>query len=151
VPVGCFEGGGECLVPPVIVTGPVSQSATNGNAVRFSVTASGTEPLTYQWYFEAVDGGGAGGNAAVPGGPIPGGAGPELRPTSMSHRRNFSVLQQLRQAPADSERGFASTIARGGQNGGVGTSWSFDQLLAGSNVVISMTPSRTRAVGSIIL
>ena len=36
-------------VQPSIVTQPVSQTATAGQAVGFTVTASGTEPLSYQW------------------------------------------------------------------------------------------------------
>ncbi|MGH7971286.1 MAG: immunoglobulin domain-containing protein, partial [Limisphaerales bacterium] len=34
-----------------ILTGPSSQTATNGDAVSFSVLADGTPPLAYQWYF----------------------------------------------------------------------------------------------------
>ena len=35
---------------PVIVTQPASTSVTAGNATTLTVTASGTDPLTYQWY-----------------------------------------------------------------------------------------------------
>jgi hypothetical protein len=34
---------------PTILTNPVSQTVTSGVSVAFSVTASGTSPLTYQW------------------------------------------------------------------------------------------------------
>jgi sugar lactone lactonase YvrE len=46
---------GACAVialapePPSITTQPSSQTVTAGSNVTFSVTASGTEPLTYQW------------------------------------------------------------------------------------------------------
>ena len=36
--------------PPAIVTHPKSQTAPSGSRVTFSVTATGTEPLEYQWY-----------------------------------------------------------------------------------------------------
>lgn len=35
--------------PPAITAQPVSQSAVAGSTAAFSVTASGTEPLAYQW------------------------------------------------------------------------------------------------------
>src|ERR1039458_728257 len=37
--------------PPVITVPPVSQSVTLGNPATFSVAASGTPTLTYQWQF----------------------------------------------------------------------------------------------------
>lgn len=36
--------------PPVITTNPISQSIPFGNSVTFITTATGTAPLTYQWY-----------------------------------------------------------------------------------------------------
>ena len=38
------------VLPPTLTTSPVAQTAVAGNAVSFSVTAAGTEPLAYQWY-----------------------------------------------------------------------------------------------------
>jgi hypothetical protein len=52
--------------PPIITTQPLSQTALQGNNVSFSVIASGTAPLTYQWYF----------NGSAVGGPA--GSGPTL-------------------------------------------------------------------------
>jgi hypothetical protein len=37
-------------VPPSITAQPQSRTITAGNSVTFSVTASGTAPLSYQWY-----------------------------------------------------------------------------------------------------
>jgi len=37
-------------VPPTITTEPASQAVTAGNPATYSVTASGTPGLTYQWY-----------------------------------------------------------------------------------------------------
>jgi alpha-tubulin suppressor-like RCC1 family protein len=39
------------LVPPAITAQPASLTVTNGNSANFSVTATGTAPLGYQWYF----------------------------------------------------------------------------------------------------
>ena len=41
------------LYPPSILTNPVSQSFVAGSTVDFSVTAGGTTPLDYQWYFNS--------------------------------------------------------------------------------------------------
>jgi hypothetical protein len=40
------------LLPPGITTQPQSQSIQESNSVNFSVVATGTAPLTYQWYFD---------------------------------------------------------------------------------------------------
>lgn len=39
------------FVPPTIVTSPISQTVLVGNSASFSVVASGTPPLRYQWRF----------------------------------------------------------------------------------------------------
>lgn len=48
---GC--GGGAVLTPPPaapqIVTAPTNQTVTAGQSANFSVTATGTAPLSYQW------------------------------------------------------------------------------------------------------
>jgi hypothetical protein len=41
-------------VPPGITTQPQSQTVTEGQNVTFSVVASGTTPLGYQWYFNGA-------------------------------------------------------------------------------------------------
>ncbi len=43
------------LVPPSIMTQPQSQIATEGNTVNFSVNATGTLPLGYQWQFNSTN------------------------------------------------------------------------------------------------
>jgi hypothetical protein len=54
--VSCGGGGGggggsaSTSTPPSITTQPTAQSVTAGQTATFSVTASGTEPLTYQWF-----------------------------------------------------------------------------------------------------
>jgi beta-lactamase superfamily II metal-dependent hydrolase len=42
-------------VPPSITTQPASQTVTAGGNVTFSVSASGTAPLSYQWRFAGVN------------------------------------------------------------------------------------------------
>ena len=37
--------------PPMITQPPISQTVLAGKTVTYNVTASGTEPLAYQWYF----------------------------------------------------------------------------------------------------
>src|SRR5581483_11535825 len=36
-------------IPPSITSEPASQTITAGQTAKFSVTATGTAPLTYQW------------------------------------------------------------------------------------------------------
>ena len=43
------------LVPPAIVTQPADATVTAGNGVSFTVTASGTAPLNYQWRKNGVN------------------------------------------------------------------------------------------------
>ena len=43
------------LVSPVITTQPASQTTFQGNSPIFSVTASGTMPFGYQWYFNGTN------------------------------------------------------------------------------------------------
>lgn len=45
--------------PVAIVTQPANQSGTIGATTNFAVVASGTGPITYQWYFNGVAIGGA--------------------------------------------------------------------------------------------
>ncbi len=50
---------GKCPVgpasPPVIITQPINQSVLAGSNVEFSVTATGTAPISYQWRFNGTD------------------------------------------------------------------------------------------------
>ncbi len=50
-------------IAPIITTAPVAQTATAGQSVTFSVTASGTGPFTYQWLFDGSDISGATGSS----------------------------------------------------------------------------------------
>ncbi|HWY74110.1 MAG TPA: LamG-like jellyroll fold domain-containing protein, partial [Verrucomicrobiae bacterium] len=56
---GIFAAGssGKCKAPspPAIVTPPQSETVLAGTNVNFSVTASGTSPLAYQWLRDGTD------------------------------------------------------------------------------------------------
>ncbi|MBK8001698.1 MAG: immunoglobulin domain-containing protein [Verrucomicrobia bacterium] len=54
-PVRCLDGGGACLVPPTIANHPSDVTATNGGTAQFIVSAQGTDPLLYQWYFNGTN------------------------------------------------------------------------------------------------
>lgn len=43
------------LVPPAILAQPLNQTVSPGSNATFSVTATGTAPLSYQWRFEGDD------------------------------------------------------------------------------------------------
>ena len=43
------------IVAPSITTQPQSQTVTYGESPVFSVVASGTEPLTYQWTLDSTN------------------------------------------------------------------------------------------------
>jgi uncharacterized repeat protein (TIGR01451 family) len=43
------------LVPPTITTQPTNQTVAAGTAVNFQVNASGTSPLSYQWWFNGTN------------------------------------------------------------------------------------------------
>jgi hypothetical protein len=49
------DPGSNGPVAPSINTQPASQTVQVGDTVNFSVSASGTPPLTYQWYFNATN------------------------------------------------------------------------------------------------
>ena len=43
------------IVPPTIVAPPLAQAACQGADATFTVTATGTDPLSYQWRFNSAD------------------------------------------------------------------------------------------------
>jgi len=50
-------GGGKCFTPtqPSIIDQPADQTVTVGQSTSFSVSASGTPPLMYQWSFDGTN------------------------------------------------------------------------------------------------
>src|SRR6266536_3022289 len=45
----------QAVDPPVITVQPIDKTETEGETAKFTVTASGTEPLSYQWRQNGVD------------------------------------------------------------------------------------------------
>jgi Proprotein convertase P-domain/Subtilase family/Immunoglobulin domain len=54
-PIACFDGGGQCLAGPQITQDVTDQAVTNGGAAQLGVTATGTDPLSYQWFFDGTN------------------------------------------------------------------------------------------------
>ena len=48
---------GKCVpeLPPAIVAQPTNQTVVMGQTAEFSVTATGTQPLSYQWTFDTTN------------------------------------------------------------------------------------------------
>ncbi len=53
-PIGCFDGGGQCLTPPELTQDISDLVVTNGDTVQLAVNATGTGPLLYQWFFNGL-------------------------------------------------------------------------------------------------
>lgn len=49
VDMGCYEFGGNINLPLTITQQPQNQAGCEGQSTIFSVSATGTQPLTYQW------------------------------------------------------------------------------------------------------
>jgi RHS repeat-associated protein len=49
------NGYGKCQLPPSIVTQPIGQMAIVGQPVTLTVVAIGSQPLSYQWYFNETN------------------------------------------------------------------------------------------------
>ena len=49
-PIFIWEEDTPIATAPTIITQPISQTVNEGSSVTFSVVATGTEPLSYQWY-----------------------------------------------------------------------------------------------------
>ncbi|MBM3844732.1 MAG: hypothetical protein FJ405_00405 [Verrucomicrobia bacterium] len=64
-PVQCQDASGACFQPPLITLQPQSVTVVEGTPAMFSATASGSQPLVYQWYFNATN-------------PLPGASNPNL-------------------------------------------------------------------------
>ena len=47
--------GGKCPMPPAIIVSPTDQTVVAGDTAGFSVAATGTSPLIYQWSFNGTN------------------------------------------------------------------------------------------------
>gem|GEM_PF-2030835 len=52
---GTNSGSFSIEAPAAIVSQPSSQTVTNGGTANFQVTATGSQPLIYQWQFNGID------------------------------------------------------------------------------------------------
>src|SRR6266480_3041060 len=50
-----FSPTAQAVDPPVITVQPIDKTETEGETAKFIVTASGTEPLSYQWRKNGLD------------------------------------------------------------------------------------------------
>ena len=50
-----IDGGGACAGPPIITQQPQPQNVCPGSTAAFTITATGTGPLTYQWQTNTVN------------------------------------------------------------------------------------------------
>lgn len=88
---------GELGDPPTIVTQPASITVECGTDAVFSVSATGTEPMTYQWYF-GTD-------------PIPGATAATLQlPATLAAAGSYSVVVQNRLGSAPSQPATLSPV-----------------------------------------
>src|SRR5207249_3632478 len=55
VTFSCVAFAQAAVTPPSITTQPVDQTVTLGQAANFTVTATGTMPLSYQWTKNGVN------------------------------------------------------------------------------------------------
>ena len=53
-PIFIWQEDTPIATAPIIITQPISQTVNEGNSVTFSVVATGTEPLSYQWYKDSA-------------------------------------------------------------------------------------------------
>jgi Zn-dependent metalloprotease len=88
--------------PPVITTQPQSQTVTAGANVTFTVVASGTPPLSYQWRFNRV--------------PIAGATGPTLvlNAVQVSDAGSYTVVVSNAHGNATSQPAILTVNAAGG-------------------------------------
>ncbi|MGK0365087.1 MAG: hypothetical protein ACI85O_002151, partial [Saprospiraceae bacterium] len=55
VDVGCFEFGGQSNIPLAITQQPLNQTGCESQSTTFSLSATGTQPLTYQWQKNSIN------------------------------------------------------------------------------------------------
>jgi len=121
------------LSPPVIVTPPTSTSVSAGSNVSFTVTASGTAPLSYQWLKNGV--------ALANGGNVTGSTTPTLFLATLStaDAANYSVIVTNSSGSITSAIATLTVLLPPG----ILTQPASASVLAGSNVSFTVTASGT--------
>jgi hypothetical protein len=104
VPIGGDQtiSPGTAGTPPTVTTHPQSQTVTAGANVTFTVVASGTPPLSYQWRFNRA--------------PIPGATGPTLvlNAVQASDAGSYTVVVSNAHGNATSQPAILTVNAAGG-------------------------------------
>ena len=138
-----FTDGTLTVVMPVaIVSGPVDRVATNGDAVVFTVTAQGTEPLACQWYFNQTSLAGATNTTLV------------LSNVSPAHAGSYAVALTNPYGSASKSATLAvitlpTITCAANRSVELGTPWDFEPPTAtGSNVKVSVLSTTTNTAGS---
>jgi len=133
-PIVCFDGGGECLVPPVVTAGPSNTVAANGATVALAVQVEGPEPLSYQWVFNETNVVAEATNATLVLSPVvPGQAGSYAVVASNPYGSVTSAPVSVVVVTYASNR----TVE-------LGTAWDFDApTVTGTNAVVSVLTTVT--------
>jgi pectate lyase len=116
-------------VAPAITTQPVSQTVTEGAGASFTVVASGTAPLTYQWKKGGVDIGGATNATYTIAATVAGDAG------------SYTVFVSNAAGNATSNAATLTVNAAGGGAPVITTQPASQNVVAGSTVTLSVVSS----------
>jgi len=112
---------------PVVTTQPVNVTAAVGSTVSFTVVASGTAPLTYQWSAYST--------------PVPGGTGPTLTLTNIQVSDAASYSVYITNAAGATRSNAASLTVTGGTAPTITAQPQGATVVAGAAVSFSVTAS----------
>jgi hypothetical protein len=118
-------------VAPSIITQPQSQTVTAGRGVTFSVTATGTAPLFYQWFKN---------NAAIPGAIS---SSYSLSNVQSANAGTYKVTVSNGTLPNATSTGAVLTVSAAPVAPGIITQPQSQTVTAGQNVTFSVTAAGT--------
>ncbi|HZZ57411.1 MAG TPA: protease pro-enzyme activation domain-containing protein [Opitutaceae bacterium] len=138
--------------PPVITSNPDSQTVAYGATANFSVTAAGSSPLAYQWYFNGSAIAGATASTVEVAGAGPANAGsyqvvvtnPAGSATSAAASLNISLAPAFTDAPSSQTvaDGATATFNAGAAGVNLSYQWQFEgAAIAGANGPALTLPS----------
>ena len=119
------------IVPPAITTQPVSQIATQGTSVTFTVTASGSTPFSYQWQFNTASISGATASSYT------------RANVQLTNAGNYSVAVSNLAGSTTSSNATLTVVAPPG----ITTQPATQSVAAGTNASFSVTASGTPPLG----
>jgi subtilisin-like proprotein convertase family protein len=127
------------LQPPLITQQPLSLALTNGQSASFTLSATGTEPLAYQWYFQ--------------GAPVSGATAltfsvDDVQPTNAGHY--FAVVTNVAGAVTSQVAllfvGVPPVLCSTNRTVALGVSWEFDApTVFGDQIVVNVLDTITNA------